>query len=253
MRLAGISTPRPAATPAPFAPEPESVAIPIAPQVIPAPMPIVPVLHEEAKPLFAMPAASTLTPEGRALILEFETGGRSGYNPHPEWPAASSGVTIGIGYDLRFNSRAVIAQDWAALPAHDIERLVDAQGLSGDAAKARAWALHDITIPWVTALQVFEQTTVVKFDQLSRRTYPGYDVLRDHAQDSLLSLTFNRGSSLVGERRRHMRRIADLAPHQDYAGMAGQERAMVVIWQGTEIYGGMKRRRLAEAALMEKP
>ena len=42
-------------------------------------------------------------------------------------------------------------------------------------------------------------------------------------------------------------------PLSHYAGMAGQERAMVVIWQGTAIEKGMRRRRLAEASLMEKP
>jgi len=116
------------------------------------------------------------------LILEFETGGRSGYNPHPEWPAAASGVTIGIGYDLRFNSRAVIAQDWQALPAHALNRLVDAQGLSGEAAQQRARELHDITVPWAMACDVFEHTTVVKFHQLCKHTWPGYDVLRAHSQ-----------------------------------------------------------------------
>lgn len=255
MRPVGIATPRPAATPEPAEAQPQSVTIPVPPPVIPAPMPVIHVLPSEPKPLFAMPAApaSTLTDEGRALIIEFEVGGRSGYNPHPEWPEAASGVTIGIGYDLRFNSRAVIRSDWGALPARDLERLVGAQGLAGQEARARADALRDITIPWATALRVFEQTTVIKFDQLSRRTYPGYDILRGHAQDSLLSLTFNRGNNLVGERRRHMRRIAELSPRQDYDGMAGQERAMVTIWAGTPIESGMRRRRYAEAALMEMP
>jgi len=58
---------------------------------------------------------------------------------------------------------------------------------------------------------------------------------------------------MIGEKRRHMRAICDLSARADYAGMAGQERAMVVIWNGTAIQGGMHRRRFAEAVLMESP
>ncbi len=199
------------------------------------------------------PSADLLTSDGRALIIEFEVGGRSGYNPHPEWPAGASGVTIGVGYDLRFNGKAVIASDWAALPKRDLERLLAAQGLSGSAASAKARELRDITIPWEVAIAVFERVTVAKFDALSRRTYPGYDALRGHARDSLISLTFNRGSSLVGARRVQMAEIARLSPKRDYEGMADQEEDMIPIWRGTEIYGGMKRRRLAEAAIMRRP
>lgn len=209
-------------------------------------------LTAPAAPLVALPEPPVLTDEGRALIYEFETGGRAGYNPHPEWPEAASGVTIGIGYDLRFNSREVIRADWKMLPERDLARLVAAQGLSGQAAKQRARELRDITIPWLVACTVFETVTVTKFDQLSRRTYPGYPALRETAQDALLSLTFNRGSSLVGERRRHMRAIAALCPKQDYGGMAAQERASTVLWQGTPIYRGMYRRRHAEATLIER-
>jgi GH24 family phage-related lysozyme (muramidase) len=47
-----------------------------------------------------------------------------------------------------------------------------------------------------------------------------------------------------------MRKIRELAPRADYAGMARQQEAMVSIWAGTAIEQGMKRRRFAEAALM---
>ncbi len=230
-----------------------SVAIPDPPQQ-PEPVPLLPVPEIESHPpLFALPLPPILSDEGRELIIEFETGGRAGYNPHPEMPGQASGVTIGFGYDLRFNSKAVIRADWAALPSKDLERLVAAQGLYGDAARVRARELRDITIPWEVAREVFEKVTVTKFDQLCQRTWPGYDTLRDHAQDSLLSLTFNRGASLVGPKRRHMRSIASLSAKADYAGMAGQERAMIVVWQGTAIEKGMRRRRTAEARLMELP
>lgn len=263
----------PATTPVPATPAPVAVnveparPVPATPGPLAIPSVISPPAEQvsEAKkelgptPLIALPAGDDiLTDKGRALIIEFEVGGGKAYYEkylsRPTWPAAASGVTIMIGYDLRFNSKAVIRQDLAGLiPERDIERLVAAQGLSGAAAKSRAAQLRDISIPWDVAMEVFEKTTVVKFDQLCQRTWPGYDVLRGHAQDSLLSLTFNRGSSLVGERRRHMRTIASLSPKRDYDGMAAQERAMISIWRGTAVERGMTRRRTAEAKLMETP
>jgi len=50
------------------------------------------------------------------LILRFEVGvGEIYYNrflSSPTWPCAASGVTIGVGYALGYNSEATIRNDW---------------------------------------------------------------------------------------------------------------------------------------------
>jgi len=124
-------------------------------------------------------------------------------------------------------------------------------GFTGSAAAARLSQVRDIVVKWELAGQVFEQVSVTKFWQLCQRTYPGFDRLAPNAQAALLSLTFNRGSSLVGERRREMLVIKNLVPKRDYAGMANQIRLMKRVWRGTNLERGMSRRRDAEARLME--
>lgn len=213
--------------------------------------PTAPLVAPPTAPLVALPAAPPLTQAGRDLIYEFETGGRSGYNPRPEWPRGASGVTVGIGYDCGYNSRQVIIADWAALPNRQEERLAATAGVTGRAAQSRLAEVRDIVVTWDLAGQVFDRVTVSKFWQLCERTYPGFDALHPNAQAAILSLTFNRGSSLVGERRKEMLAIKQLVPKQDYRRMAGQIRAMERVWRGTEIEHGMTRRREAEARLLE--
>jgi GH24 family phage-related lysozyme (muramidase) len=74
--------------------------------------------------------------------------------------------------------------------------------------------------------------------------------LHPNAQAALVSLVFNRGNSLVGERRSEMRAIRDAVARSDHREIARQLRAMVRLWRGTDIERGMTRRRNAEAALV---
>lgn len=223
-------------TPAPEPVEPPAVAQPI-PLTAPAPMP-------------------PLTAAGRALILEFETGGRSGYNPRPEWPGFASGVTIGIGYDLGYNAARTILLDWHAHAQRT--RLASVAGITGPAAKPRARELHDILTSWNLATLVFNEVTVARFHALCARTFPGFTALHADAQAAILSVVFNRGNSLAGPRRVEMRAIATaIRPAAtgrtpDYAGIAAQLRKMKSLWRGTDIERGMSRRREAEARLVEQ-
>lgn len=194
-----------------------------------------------------------LSTESRKLILDFEVGGGEAYYnkflSKPTWPGAASGVTVGIGYDLGYNSRATILADWSDLP--EAGELAKTAGIKGSAAKAALGSVKGIRIPWAKALAVYEDTTVPKFWRLCQRTYPGFDALHPNCQGALLSLTFNRGSAMDGDRRREMRAIQGLARAQDYQGIADQLRAMKRIWRGTDIEAGMTRRREAEARLVE--
>lgn len=194
-----------------------------------------------------------LTAEGRALLYEFEVGGGQRYYERflarPTWPGFASGVTVGVGYDCGYNSAAVILADWRRFAQRD--RLAATAGLTGTAAKGRIAALRDIVVSWNLAEDVFAEVTVARFYALCARTYPGFERLHPNAQAALLSLTFNRGDSMVGQRRAEMRTIRGMTAAKDYAGMAGQLRAMKRIWRGTDIESGMVRRREAEARLME--
>lgn len=201
-----------------------------------------------------LPGKPKLTPAGYALIIDCETSGERVYNrnPHPEWPGEASGVTVGIGYDCGYNDRSVILADWAALD-RNAQRLASTSGIRGIKAKPKAAELHDILVEWKTALGVFDQVTVTRFWQLTRRTYPGFDDLHPNAQAALVSLTFNRGNDMVGDRRYELRMIRDCVATHDYAGMAYWNRRSCRVWFGTKIFNGMSDRREAEAKLMETP
>lgn len=235
-------TPTPAATPYP---EP------------PAPMPD----PEASKPtarlvgLFADPPAPTdLSPAGYGLIIEFEVGGLSGYNPRPEAPdAIVSGITWGIGYDGHTNSAARILEDWKRLRSEDVARLALIHKYYGRSAQAHLNEVRDILVAWAIANDVFLKIDVAREFASCRRAYKDFDSLRPNAQAALISLTFNRGTSTSGPTRTEMRAIVDLVPKRDYEGIAGQLRAMKRVWRGTAIQRGMERRRDAEAVLVLTP
>ncbi|HEX8310656.1 MAG TPA: hypothetical protein VF614_05015 [Chthoniobacteraceae bacterium] len=211
-----------------------------------------------AAQLVQLPPAPAVSPAGRKLLLDFEVGGGERYYmrllARPTWPGFSSGVTIGIGWDCGYNSAAVLRSDWRALEKSHQDRLASTAGITGRSAKHRAAALRDILVQWQLAETVFNEVTVTRFWQLTRRTYPGFDDLRPNAQAALLSLTFNRGSSMSGPRRPEMREVRALVPRKDYAGIARQIRAMKHYWPArADSDRDLTDRREAEAKLIELP
>jgi hypothetical protein len=231
-----IEVVRPTPSPAPTA-TPES-------QIVALPTP--PALSQSAKEFL-------LSTGGRTLILDFETGGRSGYNPHPEWPGGASGVTIGIGYDEGYYRKSVIDSDWRAIETNPRARLLTVQGVTGARARDAQRTVVDIYVLWTIAIGVFDNVDVAREYANARRAIDGFEDLRPNAQAAWISLGFNRGWSFDGANRVEMRAARDLAPNHDYAGMAAQFRKMVRVWRGMSIERGMTRRRYAEASLLETP
>lgn len=195
------------------------------------------------------PPSVYLTPEGVNLIVEFETGGKSEYNPHPEWPGYRSGITWGIGYDGGQTSKQNILNDWRESDAR--YRLQNTSGITGNAARIILHDYIDIVIDWGLAQNVFLAVDVPREWQLCKRTFPGFEDLCPNSQGALISLIYNRGASLEGPRREEMREIARLTRSRNYPEIAHQFRKMARQWQGTDIYNGMRRRRFAEADLVE--
>jgi GH24 family phage-related lysozyme (muramidase) len=195
------------------------------------------------------------------LILEFEVGGGENYYnkflKNPAWPGEQSGVTIGIGYDLGYVNKSEFSEDWKDLPKQIFDRLYKVVGIKGYNAKNLIRGLKDINIPWELSLQVFNNKTVVKFWNLTKQTFPNFDNLPEDAKGGLVSLVFNRGNALEGDRRREMKLIRDgmkLVSTFDQKALtfiANQIRNMKRIWIGGSIEKGMSRRRDAEAKIIE--
>jgi len=196
------------------------------------------------------------------LILEFEVGGGENYYnkflKSPVWPGEQSGVTIGVGYDLGYVNKTEFSEDWKDLPKDIFDRLYKVVGIKGYNAKNLIRGLKDISIPWELSLQVFNNKTVTKFYNLTRQTFPNFDNLPEDAKGGLVSVVFNRGNALEGDRRREMKLIRDgmkLVSNYDQKALtfiANQIRSMKRIWIGGSIEKGMSRRRDAEAKLIEQ-
>ena len=196
------------------------------------------------------------------LILEFEVGGGENYYnkflKNPAWPEGQSGVTIGVGYDLGYVNKTEFSEDWKDLPKEIFDRLYKVVGIKGYNAKNLIRGLKDITIPWELALKVFNNKTVTKFYNLTRETFPNFDNLPEDAKGGLVSLVFNRGNALEGDRRREMKLIRDgmklvsVYDQKALSFIANQIRSMKRIWIGGSIEKGMSRRRDAEAKLIEE-
>ena len=196
------------------------------------------------------------------LILEFEVGGGENYYnkflKNPAWPEGQSGVTIGVGYDLGYVNKTEFSEDWKDLPKDIFDRLYKVVGIKGYNAKNLIRGLRDIVIPWELSLQVFNNKTVTKFWNLTKDTFPNFDKMPEDAKGGLVSLVFNRGSALEGDRRREMKlirdgmRITNTFDQKSLSFIANQIRNMKRIWAGGSIEKGMNRRRDAEAKLIEE-
>lgn len=209
-------------------------------------------------PLFVAPVV-VLPQVAWNLICDSEVGttSESYYMSHkirfPEWSGGYSGITWGIGYDGSTETRSAIIRDWKAL--NGVERLADTCKYKGQAAREQLTTVNDIVVPWHIAVDVFNNSTIPVFYQSTKRAFPGLEWLANDAQGALVSLVYNRGSSLVGASRVDMRDIAAAVPKKDYKAIAAALRHMNVTmcntWSRQGVYTGLSKRRELEAELVE--
>lgn len=192
------------------------------------------------------------------LIIKYETGGKSYYVKslqHPTYPGGQSGVTIGIGYDLGYNTPEGFARDWKKhLDPKVFARLHAVIGLKGKPAAARIQGLKDINIPWDNAIEVFNARTLPRFIKLTKSSFPGSESLKPDAFGALVSLVFNRGGSTKGVTRTEMKNIkmalsGEIKVSNIYDYIADQIIAMKRLWKGKGL-DGLLTRRDAEAKMI---
>jgi len=208
-----------------------------------------------AKRTLSQNAGLTLTAAGIQAIIDFEIGSKAYYESalqQPIWPGGDSGVTIGIGYDLGYQTRAQFQSDWAGyIHGRDVEKLSKSCGRKGRVASLYIRRFSRISIPYDAAFRVFVETSLPSYAEKTKQAFPGVEQLSPSAQAGLVSLVYNRGASLSGARRAEMLAIRDLVVSKDYAGIAQQIRNMKRLWQGRGLDGLLKRRDV-EADLVEQ-
>ena len=202
-----------------------------------------------------------VSPEARLKVIEFEVTSEQVYRrkyEKPILPGVSSGITIGIGYDLGYNEPAIVSRDLdGVIPASDIQVLSTVCRLTGAAARPRLDDVRHISVPWEAAIEVYRRATVPRFGRSVLATFPNAEELKGHCFGALLSLIYNRGPDLVGKpgdggRRREMMAIYDLMKERRFADIPAQFRGMKRIWQGDPNATGVVKRREAEALLFER-
>jgi hypothetical protein len=189
-------------------------------------------------------------------MLNYEVGGGKSYYDaklkDPTWPKGKSGVTIGVGYDLGYNTAAEIRRDWQQyLTPEQLDRLAALAGLKKTIARDRVQSVQDIDIPWESAIKVFESVTLPRFIAATLSIYSNADQLNADSFGALVSLVFNRGTDLAGDRRLEMAEIASALGRGDTAAVPQLIRDMKRIWEGDPDSRGLLTRRDEEARLFQ--
>jgi hypothetical protein len=189
------------------------------------------------------------------LIIAFEVGSPKRYEQkyrRPIWPQGESGVTIGIGYDLGHVSKEELESDWGPhLEEPARAALRGALGVSGKPAEQLARNLaSQVDIPYAAAEQVFHVHTLPRYAARTQRAFKGVEKLPADAQGALLSLVYNRGADLKGERRTEMAEISRILlddKGDKLERIAVQFESMRRLWPTVK---GLRDRRSSEAALV---
>lgn len=207
-----------------------------------------------------------ISQEARDLIVLEEVSSRKHYEQalhRPTWPGLSSGVTIGVGYDVGagVTTKAQLHADWDGLISPAMVAVLEpAVGVTGSRAQALAAKLKSrVMVPWDTAIAFFDKKTVPKWYETCKRYLPNFEELSLDCKGALLSLTYNRGPSYSKQRTasdtldryREMRTIKSLMVSRQFNKIPAQIKSMKRIWSGTG-YSGLLKRRDREAALFEK-
>lgn len=201
-----------------------------------------------------LPPGGSLVVSSRSLdmIVFYEVTSKEVYDKKfqtPQWPGGASGVTIGIGYDLGHFTGPQITDNWGPhVSVGDLALLISVKGKTGEPARLLIPTVKSVKINFDKAIKVFYQCSLPEFAKKVKKTFPGVEKLPPDAQGVLLSLVYNRGTSLEGEHRKEMKNIVPLVAKGDLAGIAAELRSMKRLWPN---FKGLRDRRDKEAALLE--
>jgi hypothetical protein len=185
------------------------------------------------------------------FIAKEEVGSRAYYESraaHPSFPGGQSGVTIGVGYDLRFQTREGFNADWGSALSHQqLDALQSFVGLQGSTEIVRE--LVGIVVPWRAAWTVFIRRLLPGYVSRTGTAFPGFDQLNRLLRGVLVSLVYNRGTKMGGDDRREMREIRDAVQTGNLSAIPRAICSMKRLWPHSE---GLRLRRDREAELFRE-
>ncbi len=172
-----------------------------------------------------------LDTNGVAFIALEETGGLAYYQKitrFPHYPGGESGITLGVGYDLRFNSLDDFHKDWGDyLPEATLQELAKDIGKEGNKQRADSLKEMGINVSFYAAWQVFVRQTLPGFYKKTLVAYPSLASLPGFCPSVLVSLVYNRGPALSGNNREEMANIRRILDKAEQARQQGKSVAEV--------------------------
>lgn len=196
----------------------------------------------------AIPSGASMTVSKYSMdtLISFEVSSKALYDKlyqKPIWPGGASGVTVGIGFDLGYNSKSNIEAAFGRLvDANTLVALQSVAGITGQSAKSKTAALATIKITYETALLVFYMNTLPTYAKQTRKVYPGVEKLPPDAQGALLSLVYNRGASTTGDTRKEMKNIINWVAQKNLTKIANEITNMKRLWKNKNLPGLLTRR-----------
>lgn len=195
----------------------------------------------------------------RDLIVAEEVSSKATYEARytrPEWPGGSSGVTIGIGYDIGagVKSSGQLRADWGnRIPDRMIETLVPCIGVTGGRAQQMLDSVQSVSVPWAAAIGVFDTVDVPRWYAICKAALPNFESLSLDCKGVLLSLAYNRGASFSkdGDRYIEMRAIKARMAGKAFHLIPAELRSMRRLWT-SQSNRGVSLRREHEARLFEQ-
>lgn len=204
------------------------------------------------------PSDRKIDPKATALLVACEVSSQAHYISKlqsPVWPKGKSGVTMGIGYDVGYVKKEWLREDWQGiLPEAQLARLVNACGVTGQAAHAITPDYSDIKISWADAYRQFTSTTLPRFTAETLAVLPNATELNDKCLGALVSLVYNRGASFrkLTDRYREMRAIRLHMKNRNFQNIPAELQSMKRIWATDPNARGLLARRDLEAALFNE-
>jgi GH24 family phage-related lysozyme (muramidase) len=179
-------------------------------------------------------------------LIEFEISSKSYYDKYlqnPHFPGGSSGITIGLGYDLGYHTEDEIRRDWSSyISSVNLSRLIKVARLKGNIAKSNVNSLKDIKITYNDAFKVFIEVSYPKYVNQTISIYPELNKLHSSAIGALVSLVYNRGNSVNGANRVEMKELQTCIKNSNYECMSDTIIKMKRLWVNTNLKGLLSRR-----------
>lgn len=214
--------------------------------------------EEERIPNLPLPVSQ----ESVDMIVYYEVGGKTYYVKYlekptvPAWRTTSSGVTIGFGFDLGYNSKSQIEKALKGIISdEDIKLLQSVSGMKGKNAYYNGLpkVKHKIRISYDQAEQIFFRDSLPRFASLTKNAFEiSEDRLHPHSNGALVSLVFNRGSAIsYSDRRKEMAWIKHNIKINKEERVPENIRSMKRLWSYSKLKG-LHLRRDAEANMFQK-